>query len=77
MEDDMKVRELRTRLEESFRELYKEMSDRNLALRNGMSEGLWSIRKELWEKEIRNTDIGALAYLAVLLGMAAKGFHWI
>jgi hypothetical protein len=77
MEDDMRVRELRTRLEERFRELYKEMSDRNLALRNEISEGLWSIHKELREKERRNTDIWALAYLAVLLGMAAKGFHWI
>jgi hypothetical protein len=70
-------RALREAEEERFRALYEQVSDRERALREEMSEGLWSIRKELWEKESRNTNIWALAYLAVLLGMAAKGFHWI
>ena len=59
--------------EERFRALYKQVS----ALREEMHEGLRSIRKELWEKEIRNTKIWALVFLAIFLGMAAKGFDWI
>jgi hypothetical protein len=68
---------LREAGEKRFRALYEQVSDRERALREEMSEGLWSMRKELWKKESRNTNILALAYLAVLLGMAAKGFHWI
>jgi hypothetical protein len=63
--------------EKRFLALYEQVSDRERALREEMSEGLWSMRKELWKKESRNTNILALAYLVVLLGMAAKGFHWI
>ena len=77
MEDDVKVRELCTRMDKGFRALYKETRDRDLALRNEMYEGLRSIRKELWEKEVRSTKIWALVITAVMIGVMARGFHWI
>ncbi len=77
MEDDVKVRELCTRMDEGFRALYKEMRDRDLELRNELYEGLRSIRKEIWEKEIRNMKIWALVITAALIGVMARGFHWI
>jgi hypothetical protein len=76
MEDDVKVRELCTRIDEGSRALYKEMRDRDLALRNEMYEGLQSIRKEIWEKEFRNAKIWALVITAALIGAMARGFHW-
>jgi hypothetical protein len=77
MEDDVKVRELRTRMEERFLALYNEMRDRELAFRNEMSEGLRSLRKQLWDKEIRDTKIWAVVITAVVIAVMAKGFHWI
>jgi len=56
---------------------YKEMLDGDRALREEMNEGLRSIRKEIWDRELRNTKIWALLITAAIFGAAAYGFHWI
>jgi hypothetical protein len=48
------------------------MADANQALQNRMIDGFQSI-----QKEISNTKIWALLIDAAILGVMAKGFHWI
>jgi hypothetical protein len=77
MEDDVKVRELRTWMDERFLALYKEMRERELAFREQISDELRSLRKQLWDKEVSDTKIWALVITAAMIGVMARGFHWI
>jgi hypothetical protein len=55
------VKSLRTRIEDGFQSLRKEMTDSSQSLR----------------KEIGDAKIWALIIAAGVLGILAKGFHWI
>ena len=66
------VKDLRTRMEVGFQAVRKEMHEGDQALRKEMNDGFQSIRKEL-----SDAKIWALIIAAGVLGILAKGFHWI
>ena len=61
-----------TRMEDGFQALRKEMTDGLQALRKEMTDSSQSLRKE-----ISDAKIWALIIAAGVLGILAKGFHWI
>jgi hypothetical protein len=66
------VKGLRTRMEDGFQAIRKEMTDGFQSLRKEMMDGSQSVRKE-----ISDAKIWALIIAAGVLGVLAKGFHWI
>jgi len=63
---------LRTRMEDGFQSLRKAMEDGFQALRKEMTDSSQSVRKE-----ISDAKIWALILAAGMLGVIARGFHWI
>jgi hypothetical protein len=63
---------LRTRMEDGFQSLRKAMEDGFQALRKEMTDSSQSVRKE-----VSDAKIWALILAAGMLGVIARGFHWI
>jgi hypothetical protein len=72
-----------TRTEDSFQSLRKVMEDGFQSLRKEMMDGFQALRKEMTDssqslrKEISDAKIWALILAAGMLGVIARGFHWI
>jgi hypothetical protein len=83
LEGDPDAKDLRARMEEGFQSLRREMYDEAKALRKEMIDGAQALRKEMTDgfqsirKEISSAKIWALLIAAAMLGVLARGFHWI
>jgi hypothetical protein len=70
-------------LKRDVKDLRKEVNDGGQSLRKEISDGDQSLRKEMYvgfesiRKEISNAKIWALLIAAAMLGVLARGFHWI
>jgi hypothetical protein len=76
-------KDMRTRMEDGFQTLRTEMTDGFQALRKEMTDGFQAVRKEMTDgfqavrAEIASAKIWALLIAAAILGVLARGFHWI
>jgi hypothetical protein len=81
MEDGLQA--LRKEMGDGLQALRKETGDGLQALRKEMGDGLQALRKEMTDgsqsvrKEISDAKIWALILAAGMLGVIARGFHWI
>jgi hypothetical protein len=66
------AKDLLSRMEEGFQSLRKDMHDGFQSLRKEMYDGF-----QLFHKELSNAKIWALLIAAAMLGVLARGFHWI